>query len=125
VLVVEDEDDSRELVAAVLEAAGAEVSTAASSAEALSHLATHAPPSVIVSDIGMPEEDGYRFIEKALASTGGGLPALALTAYARAEDRRRALNAGFRTHLAKPVDPSELIDAILDLVSGIGGDAIV
>jgi len=125
VLVVEDEDDSRELVAAVLEAAGAEVSTAASSAEALSHLATHAPPSVIVSDIGMPEEDGYRFIEKALASSAAGLPALALTAYARAEDRRRALRAGFRTHLAKPVDPVELIEAIVELVTGQPGDGVV
>jgi CheY-like chemotaxis protein len=78
---------------------------------------------VIVSDIGMPEEDGYAFIRRLRAlprEQGGRIPAIALTAYARAEDRRKALAAGFQNHAAKPIEPQELVLVIANLVGRYG-----
>lgn len=110
VLVVEDEADARDLLVALLEQRAVDVRAAASSAEGLEHL-TGWTPDVILSDIGMPIEDGFSFIQKVRAlprDRGGRTPAVALTAYARTEDRRRAMLAGFDMHLAKPIDPDEL-----------------
>jgi signal transduction histidine kinase len=117
VLVLEDEADSRDLLAMALEQCGAEVSAFGSVPEALAAFDT-AVPDVVVSDIGVPFEDGYSFIRKVrsrLPADGGAVPAAALTAYVRAEDRQQALEAGFQTHLAKPVDPSELIATVARL----------
>ncbi len=118
VLVVDDEPDAREPVRRVLEAAGAEAMAVASAAEALNTI-DQRRPDVIVSDIGMPGRDGYELVRsiRALSPGRGGLiPAIALTAYAAAEDRERALSAGFQKHLAKPVDSAVLITAIAALV---------
>jgi CheY-like chemotaxis protein len=117
VLVLDDEPDARQLVQSVLEAGGAVVKTAASVAEAL-ELIPREPPDVIVSDIGMPELDGYDFIRRLRLlprQEGGRIPAVALTAYARAEDRRKALLAGFQNHASKPVDPQELVVVVANL----------
>ncbi|MBW8875627.1 MAG: response regulator [Acidobacteria bacterium] len=117
VLVVEDEADTRDLLVLALEQCGAEVSAFATVPEALASFDA-AVPDVLVSDIGVPFEDGYSFIRKVRAREAGhgrDVPAAALTAYARTEDRERALEAGFQTHLAKPVDPSELIAAVARL----------
>jgi signal transduction histidine kinase/CheY-like chemotaxis protein len=116
VLVVDDQDDARELVAAVLERAGARVSQAASVTMALQALASGSV-SVMVSDIAMPEEDGYSLMRRL---NSRGLPALALTAYARTEDRQKALAAGFHEHAAKPIDPNLLIDLVASLLSSSG-----
>jgi len=110
VLVVDDEPDARELLTTVLGQCGAEVKAVASASEALAVLEPF-QPHVLVSDIGMPGEDGYALIRqlRALeANRGGQIPAVALTAYARAEDRTQALLAGFQLHVPKPVDPAEL-----------------
>jgi PAS domain S-box-containing protein len=117
VLVVDDEADTRELVQLALEGGGAVVTIASSSAEALEALRVQ-KPDVIVSDIGMPGEDGYVFIRKLRElsrEAGGRIPAVALTAYARADDRRKALVAGFQNHAAKPVEPQELLMVIANL----------
>ena len=117
VLVVDDERDARELLQSAFEQHGAIVTTAASAAEGLAAIASERP-TVIVSDIGMPGEDGYAFIRKVRAlspENGGRTPALALTAYARAEDRVRALREGFQTHAAKPVEPVELLTLVASL----------
>ncbi len=115
ILVVDDEKDARDLVAAVLEQCGAIVRLAASVTEALSIIESELP-DLLVSDIGMPEEDGYSLIRKvrALPHTAS-LPAAALTAYARAEDRRKALDAGYMMHIPKPVEPSELVSVLANL----------
>jgi len=117
VLVVEDETDTRELLAVALQQCGAQVVAFGTVAEALLEL-DRSLPDVLLSDIGVPGEDGYSFLRKVRArgaEKGGDLPAAALTAYARVEDRRRALEAGFQTHLAKPIDPSELVAAVAAL----------
>jgi len=117
VLVVEDEADTRDLLVTALEQCGAQVAAFASVAEAIAEL-DRAVPDVLVSDIGVPYEDGYSLIRKVRerrAADGGNVPAAALTAYARAEDRLRALEAGFQTHLAKPVDPSEFVATVARL----------
>ncbi|MEO5929953.1 MAG: ATP-binding protein [Candidatus Kapaibacterium sp.] len=117
VLVVDDEPDARDLVRRVLESAGAEVFTAASVDEAL-RLVREARPAVLVSDIGMPERDGYDLIRavRALpASEGGRIPAVALTALARSEDRRRVLLTGFQMHVAKPAEPFELVAVVANV----------
>lgn len=116
VLLVDDEADARELMPAVLEQFGARVAVAASAAEALT-LLQRSGVDVLVADIGMPEEDGYSLIGRvrALAGSVRDLPAIALTAYAGDADRRRALEAGFHLHLAKPVEPSELVSAVASL----------
>ncbi|MEP7116680.1 MAG: ATP-binding protein [Acidobacteriota bacterium] len=122
VLVLDDEPDARELVQRLLEDAGAAVTTAGSPAEALSALDHGCQPQVIVSDIGMPEEDGYQFISHVRHRSGAlaTVPAAALTALARVEDRKRALMAGFQAHLAKPVDPTELVAMVASLAGRTG-----
>jgi len=114
VLVVEDEADTRDLLAAALGHSGAEVDPAASAEEAMAALRRHRP-DVLICDIGMPGEDGFALLARvrALAAEDGGLvPAIALTAYARSDDRRRVLAAGYQVHLSKPVDPDQLISAV-------------
>lgn len=111
VVVVDDEPDARELIASVLESCGANVVAVASATHALAEI-RRAPPNVLVSDIGMPGDDGYTLIRNVRALSleeGGRTPAIALTAYAQSEDRKRALLAGFNMHVGKPVDPSELL----------------
>ncbi|HZH31897.1 MAG TPA: PAS domain S-box protein [Pyrinomonadaceae bacterium] len=111
VLVVDDEFDTRELLGVALRRCGAEVSTAGSAREALAAI-EESRPDLLISDIGMPGEDGYELIGKvrALANgRGGEIPAIALTAYARTEDRLRALRAGYQMHLSKPVELAELV----------------
>ncbi len=100
----------------MLEAAGAEVRAVATVGEAIAELGA-APPHVLVSDIGMPDADGYALIRAARELSGPSLPAIALTAYARGEDRERALAAGFDLHVPKPVEPTDLVRAIA-LLSG-------
>jgi signal transduction histidine kinase len=116
VLVVDDELDARELVTAVLERCGAVVELAASAAEAEAALERSAP-DVIVSDVGLPGEDGYALVRKLRALDGerAGIPAIALTAYAHPADRTRALLAGFQMHLAKPIEPEELAAVVANL----------
>jgi signal transduction histidine kinase len=114
ILVVDDSTDGRALTSLVLTQAGASVKAVASVREALQMLEGE-PPDVLVSDIGLPDEDGFgliRHIRQREAEHGGFLPAVALTGYARAEDRARSLAAGFQAHLPKPVDPAELTAAI-------------
>jgi CheY-like chemotaxis protein len=111
ILVVDDEKDTRELVATLLQEGKARVSTAASAAQAL-ELLSREPPELIISDIGMPEMDGYALIREVRTRApeqGGRVPAVALTAYARQEDRAAALRAGFDSHVAKPLEPAELL----------------
>lgn len=114
ILVVDDETDARKLVERVLNEYGAEVYLAASAGQAMEVLAAHTP-HLILSDIGMPDMDGYQFIRKIRelpVHRGGGTPAIALTAFARTDDRSRALSAGFQEHVCKPIRPQELILAI-------------
>ena len=116
-LVVDDEPDAREFVARIMTEAGAEVRVAASTAEALKAIAEQ-PPDLLISDIGMPRSDGFelmRLIRALPAEAGGQMPAMALTAFARPEDRQQALIAGYQTHLAKPVQPAELATEIARL----------
>lgn len=117
ILVVEDEDDARELLLHVLGPCKIHALTAASVSEALAKVESERP-DIIVSDIGLPEEDGYAFIRKLRAlppNRGGRTPAIALTAYARVEDRTKALASGFNTHVPKPVEPAELVAALASL----------
>jgi PAS domain S-box-containing protein len=117
VLVAEDDDDSREVLVSILTKCGARVSSARSGREALA-LFEKDVPHVLVSDIGMPEMDGYSLIRRIRGlehEAGQRVPALALTAYARPQDRRRALAEGFQMHLAKPADPSELALTVASL----------
>jgi CheY-like chemotaxis protein len=121
-LVVDDEPDARELIKLTLEQHGARVTTAASVAEAiaaLEELSNGRQPDVIVSDIVMPNEDGLSLIGRVRAmesETDFSIPAIALTAYARAEDRERSLAAGFQMHMVKPFNPSELVDAVASVI---------
>ncbi|WP_119153174.1 ATP-binding protein [Caldimonas tepidiphila] len=118
VLLVEDDDDARTLLASVLESSGASVAAAASADEGLS-LAEGLEPGVVISDIGMPGRDGYEFIQelrrRERAAGRAPVPAIALTAYARVEDRLRALSHGFQMHVAKPVEPAELLAVVSSL----------
>jgi signal transduction histidine kinase/ActR/RegA family two-component response regulator len=117
VLVVDDEADARELLTTILRQYKVEVAAVASAGEALEAL-QRLKPNVLVSDIGMPGEDGYALIRKVRAldiEQGGQIPAVALTAYARAEDRIRALAAGFQLHIPKPVNPEELAAVVANL----------
>jgi CheY-like chemotaxis protein len=117
VLAVDNEEDALTLLRVVLEAAGAQVITASSGEEALSRLAAD-PPDVMVADLGMPGMDGFELIERVRSSTNmavRSVPAAALTAFARSEDRTRALLRGFELHLAKPVDPGELVASVATL----------
>ena len=117
-LIVEDEPDSRALMKRVLENCNASVTAAASAAEGIRALESHRP-DVLISDIGMPGEDGYSFIRRVRAlprDKGGQTPAVALTAYARSEDRANAVSAGFQHHITKPVESTELISLIADIL---------
>jgi signal transduction histidine kinase/ActR/RegA family two-component response regulator len=123
VLVVDDEPDARELIERLLAERKAGVLTAESADDAL-HLLTTRRPDIVLSDIGMPHKDGYDFIRsvRALpADAGGKIPAIALTAFARSEDRTRAMMAGYQVHLSKPVEPRELIATVASLVGRTGG----
>jgi PAS domain S-box-containing protein len=118
-LVVDDETDARELVRQLLQAQGMEVRAAASTAEALSAVEQDVP-EVLISDIGMPSEDGYALIRKLRSlppERGGRVPAVALTAFARPEDQTRACEAGYQRHLSKPIDAGQLYAAINSLVT--------
>ncbi|MBO0859582.1 MAG: response regulator [Chloracidobacterium sp.] len=127
-LVVDDENDARELIETVFTKYGAEVVAVSSAAEAYSLITAtppQEPPDVIVTDIGMPDEDGYSLMRRVREwerGRGAHLPAVALTAYGRIEDRVRALNAGFQMHVAKPVDPAELAAVIASLIRRPNGD---
>jgi CheY-like chemotaxis protein len=123
VLVVDDEADARELVSTLLERCGAKVQAASSVREALEEMKRFRP-DVLLCDLAMPDEDGYgliRHIRSLPPSEGGRVPAAALTAHARAEDRRRTLLAGFNMHVPKPVDPEELLAIVASLGGWIGG----
>jgi len=121
VLAVDDESDALALLCEVLEAAGARVTTAQSGQDALEKLAADVP-DVVVADLGMPRMDGFEFIDRLRHQVNPRIrevPAAALTAYARSEDRMRALQAGFQIHLAKPIDPTELVTTIASLAKRV------
>ena len=122
VLVVDDEEDARDVVQRLLEEAGANVKTAETAGEALTIIDEGLAPDIILSDIGMPDQDGYDFMRRVRSMSGdiSDVPAAALTALARVEDRKRALMAGYQTHLAKPVDPSELVAMVASLTGRTG-----
>jgi PAS domain S-box-containing protein len=123
VLVVDDERDARDLVHRLLAQCDAEVLTAPSAADALPLITSHRP-HVLVSDIGMPEIDGYEFLRRVRGlgpGHGGNVPAVALTAFARSEDRTRAILAGYQMYLAKPVEPAELTAVVASLAGRTGG----
>jgi CheY-like chemotaxis protein len=118
ILVVDDEPDTRELLKAGLGQCGANVTTVASAAEALEAIGTVAP-DLLISDIGMPDVDGYeliRGVRRLPLESGGKIPAIALTAYARVEDRMQALRAGYQMHVPKPVELAELVAVAASLV---------
>jgi PAS domain S-box-containing protein len=123
VMVVDDEAEARDLLTVMLTLYGAEVIACASAAEALGEIGRR-PPSVLVSDIAMPDEDGYTLIRKLRVlgpELGGNIPAIALTGQAKREDRTRALTAGYQSHVPKPVDAVELIVVIANLTGRLGG----
>jgi CheY-like chemotaxis protein len=117
VLAIDDDADELSMMRDVLAAAGAQVVTAQSGREALG-LLSHLDVDVVLADIGMPEMDGFDFIGRARAMAGvaARVPAAAITAYARSEDRERALTAGFQMHVSKPIDPAGLLAAVRALV---------
>jgi signal transduction histidine kinase/ActR/RegA family two-component response regulator len=118
VLVVDDDRDARELIKRILNDCGASVRIAASAREAFACF-REAPPNLLISDLGMPEVDGFELLDwvRHLAKEEGSqVPAIALTAFARSEDRLRALEAGFSAHISKPVEPSELIATVASVV---------
>jgi signal transduction histidine kinase/CheY-like chemotaxis protein len=122
VLVVDDEPDARDLIKRVLAECDAHVLAACSADEALM-LVEAENPNVLVSDIGMPDVDGYELLRRVRAlgpTRGGNVPAIALTAFARSEDRTRALHAGFLVHVSKPVEPSELVATVASVVGRTG-----
>jgi CheY-like chemotaxis protein len=118
VLIVDDEPDGRLLMVRILEGRGAHVTAVASGPQALD-LLQHESFDILVSDIGMPELDGYELIRRARSLDTGDkrpIPAIAVTAYARAEDRQRSLLAGYQMHLAKPIEAWELVAGIASLL---------
>jgi CheY-like chemotaxis protein len=118
VIVVDDHEDTCDLLATLLRRAGAQPTPVTSAREARRRLRS-TRPDVILCDLAMPEEDGLTFIRDLRTwrlEQGGGVPAIALTAYARPEDRRQALAAGFQEYLTKPVDPTRLIDIVARLI---------
>jgi CheY-like chemotaxis protein len=128
-VVVDDEPDTREILSEILYAAGATVATAASLTEALA-LCDHFRPDLLISDIAMPGGDGYalvRQLRRRGPRRGGGVPAIAVSAHAREEDRRRALAAGFVRYVTKPVEPTDLLTAVREIAAGLsvatGADA--
>lgn len=119
ILVVDDEADARQLLVSIIEQCGAHAHAVSSVSEAI-RAVEQEPPDLIVSDIGMPDEDGYGLISRLRAlppERGGRVPAVALTAYARVEDRLRVLGAGFQMHVPKPVDPAELVAVLSSLAA--------
>jgi CheY-like chemotaxis protein len=117
ILVVEDEADSREIISTVLREWGADVAAAAAARDALRAL-DDGTPDVLVSDIGMPDMDGFeliRAVRKRSPGAGGKVPAIALTAYAEPESRQSALDAGFDEHVPKPAEPRQLLQAVARL----------
>jgi CheY-like chemotaxis protein len=122
ILVVDDEADARELVRAVLENQGAKVTTANSAQEALALLRT-TTPDLLISDIGMPGTDGHNLMRtiRGKEPRGQRLPALALTAFARPDDRKRAMLAGYQAHLAKPFDVGEFVLVVAGLLDRHNG----
>jgi CheY-like chemotaxis protein len=117
VLVVDDEPEAREVLHALLQLEGAEVVAVESAAAALEKIRTW-HPTVLISDVGMPVQDGYnlmKHVRRLPEEQGGRVPAIALTAYASIDDTRRARDAGFHVHLPKPVDPPRLVAAIASL----------
>ncbi len=122
VLVVDDQADARDLLRRILSECDAKVVTAATVPEALTAV-EDMRPDVLVSDIGMPDVDGYELLKRVRAlgqAKGGGVPAIALTAFSRSEDRTRALRAGFLVHVSKPVEPSELVATVASVVGRTG-----
>jgi PAS domain S-box-containing protein len=118
VLLVEDDDDSRKLLGTMLKRYGAKVTSTKSAAEALDVFENEVP-DVIISDIGMPDQDGYQLIRKLRAlpvEKGGKIPAIALTGYASRKDRERALSSGYHQHMAKPIEQVDMINAIATLI---------
>ncbi len=118
ILVVDDDPDTRELLEWVLKRTGAEVVLAGSAREALEAL-ERSRPHVLVSDIAMPEEDGYSLVRKIRAlpaERGGRMPAVALTAHSLIQDRLQSLRAGFQSHVPKPVVPEELVAVIASVI---------
>jgi PAS domain S-box-containing protein len=119
VLVVDDDTDTRDFVAFLLEQAGARVIIATSALEAL-QVFTQSPPDILLSDIGMPEMDGYMLMRQIRAlplEQGGQIPAIALTAYAGEIDEKQALKVGFQRHISKPLEPDNLVRAIVNLIA--------
>jgi CheY-like chemotaxis protein len=117
VLAVDDEEDTREMIRAVLEHCKMEVVTAGSASEALEAV-VQSHPDILISDLGMPGEDGYALIAKVRAlpaERGGRIPAAALTAYARGDDRVKVLRSGFQLHVPKPLEPNELVAVVANL----------
>ena len=117
ILIIDDDRDSLDLLVTVLQHCGAQVVTASSASEGLEAVST-VKPDIVISDIEMPHEDGYAFMRKLRSlpgNQGGQIPSVALTAHAKAEDRMRALAAGFHIHVPKPVEPAELLVAIKSL----------
>jgi len=118
ILVVDDDVDTRELIEWVLKRVGAEVTSVGSAREALEALARE-KPHVLVSDIAMPEEDGYSLLKKIRAlppESGGRIPAIALTAHSLVQDRLQSLRAGFQNHVPKPVVPEELVEVVASII---------
>jgi PAS domain S-box-containing protein len=119
ILFVDDEPDAREVVAAIFQETGAEVSTASNVEEALQTLESF-KPQILISDIGMPGEDGYSLIRKVRAlpaDRGGTIPAIALTAFARTQERLKVLSAGYQMHVSKPLEPLELAIVVASLTN--------
>jgi CheY-like chemotaxis protein len=118
ILVVDDDVDTRELIEWVLKRVGAEVTSVGSAREALD-LLEREKPHLLVSDIAMPEEDGYSLLKKIRAlppERGGRIPAIALTAHSLVQDRLQSLRAGFQSHVPKPVVPEELVEVVASVI---------
>jgi PAS domain S-box-containing protein len=125
ILVVDDQVDACELLAELLDRSGASVQTAMSAAEALAFV-DRGPPDLVITDIGMPIEDGYAFIQQLRArpkEKGGAIPVIALTAFTRPEDRARTAATGFNRHISKPIEARELIAAIISLTTSAHSSA--
>jgi CheY-like chemotaxis protein len=123
-LVVDDEADAREVMRFMLERGGAQVRTADSAAQALDAI-REARPDLLISDIGMPDEDGYALMESIRVNepSGSHLPAIALSAHARPEDVEHALKSGFDVHVAKPIDSMHLLMTVTALLHPVAGGA--
>jgi CheY-like chemotaxis protein len=122
VLLVDDEADARTLISRFLTECKAEVLAVASADEGLDAIADFAP-NIVISDIGMPGKDGYQFIREIRerdATSGRKTPAVALTAFARSEDRTRAMMAGYQVHISKPIEPQELLATVGSLAGRTG-----